>query len=151
MVSKSSYSKENGVALIVSLLILLLISIISVTSMKNAAMQQKMSHNFELKGRTFQIAEGTAQQSMPDLAILQRAKINRGTVITETADYPTQMAEAQISYSFVGSTPVIGWSLNSSGTGSSLFLVTSTVEMESVGARSSVQQGYQQVNPQNGG
>lgn len=49
--------KQNGMALFVSLIFLLLLTIIGVASMQNAGLQEKMAGNIKIKNETFQLAE----------------------------------------------------------------------------------------------
>ncbi|WP_256667662.1 PilX N-terminal domain-containing pilus assembly protein [Pseudomonas sp. R-28-1W-6] len=49
--------KQSGMALFVSLIFLLLLTIFGVAAMQNAGVQEKMAGNVKLKNETFQLAE----------------------------------------------------------------------------------------------
>ncbi len=55
------YSKQRGAALIVSLIILLVMTLIGVTSMQTTIMQEKMAGNSRDLSMAFQAAEGAAR------------------------------------------------------------------------------------------
>ncbi|MEO4047230.1 PilX N-terminal domain-containing pilus assembly protein [Pseudomonas sp. CAU 1711] len=49
--------RQDGMALFVSLIFLLLLTIIGVAAMQNAGLQEKMAGNVKIKNETFQLAE----------------------------------------------------------------------------------------------
>tara|TARA_R110000868_G_scaffold1064_14_gene8200 strand:+ start:793 stop:1281 length:489 start_codon:yes stop_codon:yes gene_type:complete len=57
MINAGSKSVQGGVALFVSLVFLLLLTIIGVSAMKSATLQEKMAGNTRFKTLTFQYAE----------------------------------------------------------------------------------------------
>lgn len=57
MIGTGSKRAQGGVALFVSLVFLLLLTIVGVSSMKSATLQEKMSGNTRFKTLTFQYAE----------------------------------------------------------------------------------------------
>ena len=62
------YSKQRGAALIVSLIILLVMTLIGVTSMQTTIMQEKMAGNSRDLSMAFQAAEGAARTGETFLA-----------------------------------------------------------------------------------
>ncbi|WP_244158162.1 pilus assembly PilX family protein [Phytopseudomonas flavescens] len=59
---KRSMNKQNGMALFVSLIFLLLLTIIGVAAMRGAGMQEKMAGNTRLKNQSFQLAEAALRE-----------------------------------------------------------------------------------------
>lgn len=55
-------NKQNGMALFVSLIFLLLLTIIGVAAMQGAGMQEKMAGNTRLKNQSFQLAEAALRE-----------------------------------------------------------------------------------------
>jgi type IV pilus assembly protein PilX len=53
---------ERGMALIVSLVFLLLLTLIGISSMQNATLQEKMSGSVKFRNESFQIAEAAARK-----------------------------------------------------------------------------------------
>lgn len=58
----SRRGRQSGVALFVSLIFLLLLTIIGVAAMKSATLQEKMSGNVRLKNESFQVAEAALRE-----------------------------------------------------------------------------------------
>lgn len=54
-----AHRQQRGVVLIVALIFLLLVTLIGVSSMQNATMQEKMAGSVTLKNLSFQVAEAT--------------------------------------------------------------------------------------------
>ncbi|MDI2592057.1 PilX N-terminal domain-containing pilus assembly protein [Pseudomonas sp. N3-W] len=52
-------STQQGMALLVSLVFLLLLTLIGISSMQNATLQEKMSGSVALRNQSFQLAEAT--------------------------------------------------------------------------------------------
>lgn len=59
---KLSMNKQHGMALFVSLIFLLLLTIIGVAAMQGAGMQEKMAGNTRLKNQSFQLAEAALRE-----------------------------------------------------------------------------------------
>lgn len=70
--------KQNGMALFVSLIFLLLLTIIGVASMQNAGLQEKMAGNIKIKNETFQLAERALREGENFIA----APANEGSLAT---------------------------------------------------------------------
>lgn len=77
--SLASKQSQQGAALIVSLMILLILTIIGISSMGNSGMEERMAHNFQLNNTVFHAAETTI-----DTAIVRGDK---GTLTTPNLSY----------------------------------------------------------------
>lgn len=51
------HARQRGMALLVSLIMLLLLTMIGISSMQNATLQEKMSASVQLRNQSFQLAE----------------------------------------------------------------------------------------------
>ena len=60
--AKLNFKRQKGIALFVSLIFLLLLTIVGVAGMKSATLQEKMSGNARLKNESFQAAEAGLRQ-----------------------------------------------------------------------------------------
>ena len=60
--------KQQGSALIVSLLILLVLTIIGVTALNSTVMEEKMSSNFQTGNTAYQAAESAVNQTFANIA-----------------------------------------------------------------------------------
>lgn len=56
---RSPGHREDGAVLVVALIFLLLVTLIGVSSMQNATLQEKMAGSVALKNRSFQVAESS--------------------------------------------------------------------------------------------
>jgi type IV pilus assembly protein PilX len=52
-----AYKRQQGIVLVVSLVILVLVTLLSVSSMKNTVLQEKMTGNYKERNSAFQAAE----------------------------------------------------------------------------------------------
>jgi len=57
-------TNQHGAALVMSLIILLILTILGITAMRTSSLQEKMSANIQESTRVFQIAESGLQKSM---------------------------------------------------------------------------------------
>lgn len=71
----NSMKKQSGMALFVSLVFLLLLTIIGVASMQNASVQEKMAGNIKLKNETFQLAERALREGENNVIALGKAEM----------------------------------------------------------------------------
>ena len=73
MIRPASRNAQGGVALFVSLVFLLLLTIIGVSAMKSATLQEKMSGNTRFKTITFQYAEAGLREGEGFIATLNNS------------------------------------------------------------------------------
>lgn len=57
--SPNMQTRQQGMALLVSLVFLLLLTVIGISSMQNATLQEKMAGSVTLRNQSFQLAEAT--------------------------------------------------------------------------------------------
>jgi Tfp pilus assembly protein PilX len=79
-----SRSTQDGMALIVSLVFLLLMTLIGISSMQNATLQEKMAGSVKFRNESFQAAEAA-------LRIGESAVSESGYTLAKCAGAPTEM------------------------------------------------------------
>jgi Tfp pilus assembly protein PilX len=80
--------RERGVALVVALVFLLMLTILGVTVMQTASLEGRMAGNTQETNRAFQAAESAIEHVFTDGAIFNNL-IYPGSVETTTLQYPT--------------------------------------------------------------
>lgn len=75
MINTGPKSAQGGVALFVSLVFLLLLTIVGVSAMKSATLQEKMAGNTRFKTITFQYAEAGLREGEGFIANLNNAAV----------------------------------------------------------------------------
>lgn len=62
--------KEQGIVLVASLLLLLIVTMLGLSAFRDISIQEKVSHNFRMKTMTFEIANSAVQDQWPSLMIV---------------------------------------------------------------------------------
>lgn len=106
-----NFTKQNGAALVVSMILLAIITLLSVSSMRNTNLETKISVNHQLKEMSFQAAENALSKvTGPELDALDLripATINDMLTTTdffrseETAEHPAYHADVDMTYQAV--------------------------------------------------
>lgn len=65
--SRMAAKSEHGMALLVSLVFLLLLTLIGISSMQNATLQEKMAGSVTLRNQSFQLAESALRAGEDDV------------------------------------------------------------------------------------
>lgn len=103
-----SIDAQRGVSLLVSMVILILVSLIGVTALKNASVEEQISSNLYQKNLTFQASESAVEQTVLDNAIISGALTSTG-VVTKTVDTDVDHTTANVQYKFLGTAPALGY------------------------------------------
>lgn len=82
---QNSLHNQQGVSLLVAMVILILVSLLGVTALKNASVEEKMSANLYQKNLTFQASESAVESTINDSDL-------RKQVLTSTAAVPKDVA-----------------------------------------------------------
>jgi len=116
---------ENGATLVVALIMLVLISLIGVSSLRSAAVVEKMSANDYQKNLTFQASESAASVALEDETLISKAMISG---IPETTPIATNLPhmEAKVTYKSTGAADTFGSSLGDQGFSGQRIMVTSS-------------------------
>lgn len=94
---RRSIYRERGTALVMSLIILMILTILGITAMSTSSLEEKMSGNVQESTRAFEVAESALQSALTNVALYQQAG-------TPTADYPIQPSGAPRRVARVSST-----------------------------------------------
>ncbi len=144
---QNSIQKQQGTTLFVALIILVVISLIGVTAMKNANIDEQMASNLYQKNLTFQASESAVESTLNDTTLIQQA-ISSNAPVTQAVTVPIPNTTATVSYSAVGSGLAVGSSANLfSGT---RFMITATGEIPDLNARTVTVHGVVRLAPGGG-
>lgn len=89
-----NHQSQQGMALFVSLIFLLLLTIVGVAAMQNATLQEKMAGNTKLKNESFQYAEAGLREG--ELLVANNAAIQGCTESDEFADLTAVAASGSV-------------------------------------------------------
>lgn len=146
----SDQRSQTGATLLVSLVILVLLALLGTTALKRSALQEQMTGNYYQKVVTFQASEGAVDSTINDLSILKEAMQKEGERVKRFVQSSEGLVNSSVIYSYLGTGPARGWSLDSNGTGVSRFIIASEGSIPATSARTSIEQGYVRVNPPSG-
>ena len=104
---KNTIGNQQGISLLVAMVILILISLIGVTAMKTASVEEQMSSNLYRKNLTFQASESAVENTIFDNNIVSAAlESTTPTVENVAVNVPNTAAEVQ--FKSLGLAPTIG-------------------------------------------
>jgi len=139
--SKGNHRKQQGAALLVSLVMIFILSLLGLTSMRSSTLETRMAANSIEKDITFQAADSASE-------IVLQVEQNLANVICSDTPTQTQITninhdekletEAEVSYG--GETVAVGYSLDS-GFSALRFTATGTSTMTATGTATSITQG----------
>jgi Tfp pilus assembly protein PilX len=92
-------TRERGTALIMSLVILMILTILGITAMSTASLEEKMSGNTQEGTRAFEVAESGLQSTLGDF---NQFKLSSSVV----TPYPINGRVAQVTTSYLQETEV---------------------------------------------
>lgn len=93
-----NHKKQQGAALIVSLIFLLIMSMIAVTSLNTSKLEEKMAVNAQNTMRTFNAAESFIDKSIEDFTLLSSA-VSSNSSATKTGSYGSDSSAVSTSVS----------------------------------------------------
>lgn len=98
---KSPGNVQKGMVLIIALAILIVISLIAITSMKTAVLEERMAINMQNSNSVFQAAETGIDQAMRDISLLASVT-NTNISATKTATFADDSpVEASVDVVFI--------------------------------------------------
>ncbi len=104
---KNTLGNQQGVSLLVSMVILILVSLIGVTALKNASVEEQMSSNLYQKNLTFQASESAVENTILDNTLVSSALISDSPKVEEVSvNVPNTKAEVQ--FKSLGFAPTLG-------------------------------------------
>ena len=121
-----NYKNQNGTALIVSLLILIVTAMLGLSSVSSTNMEEKMSLNMHLKVATFQAAESAIKEVIDDnVAETLRAAMT-APVSGSVAINATVTATSEVDYQNSAITPGFTTKIGGGGFSFHNFIITGT-------------------------
>ncbi len=143
-------NKERGSALMLSLLLIFVMSLIGVSTMRSATLEKRMAANSVQTAYAFQAAETATEERVNDQTVFSNAYTLNGTSIikntTQTTDPKKPITSNSVRYLGEG-----GATGNSIGLGSGFtalrFEVIGEAELPAVNARAQVVQGGYLIAP----
>lgn len=142
-----SMQKQQGATLFVALIILVIVSLVGVTAMKNANVEEQMASNLYQKNLTFQASESAVESTINNTTLIQQA-LTSTTPIQQNVTVPIPNTTASVSYASAGSGMAVGSSAN-------LFsgmrlMITATGEIPDLNARTVTVHGVVRLAPGGG-
>ena len=105
---KNTIGNQQGVSLLVSMVILILVSLIGVTALKNASVEERMASNLYQKNLTFQASESAVENTILDNTLVSSA-LTSNTPVERTVSVNVPNANASVQYKSLGPAPVLGF------------------------------------------
>lgn len=104
----NSVRNQQGVSLLVSMVILILISLIGVTALKNASVEEQISSNLYQKNITFQASESAVENTILDNDIISSA-LTSASYVEKGVSVNVPNTKANVQYMFLGTAPAVGY------------------------------------------
>lgn len=141
-------SQQRGAVLIMSMLMLLVMTLIGITTMNTATLEEKMSANSMNSNISLQASESAVDAALNDTANLVAA-LNSGSAVNVTVNLGTTGVTSVAAISYIGATIAPGFSFgNNQGTFSTYqFEATGTGTVTAANATTVTVQGVYRVGP----
>lgn len=142
------FHKQSGAVLVISLILLLVLTIIGVSSMRSATLEEKMAANNMNYGITFHAAESAIENALDDTDSLVQAILSNNTVQVNLNIGDTSVSSSA-NVKYLGAGIAYGFSIgqNSSAFSSYRFDATGTASRTNTGANISMSQGVRRIGP----
>jgi len=142
-----SMQKQQGATLFVALIILVVVTLVGVTAMKNANVEEQMASNLYQKNLTFQASESAVESTINNTALIQQAMTTNAPVV-QNVQVPIPNTTATVAYASAGAGMAVGSSAN-------LFsgmrlMITATGEITDLNARTVTVHGVVRLAPGGG-
>lgn len=147
----SGNKKQNGAALITALVLLIFITLLASVSLKTATLGEQTTRNYQEKVTTFQASESAVDHTIDNLSILKKALLNPGSGVTEEIALNSPNVTSQVTFTYLGTAPITGWTLDATGNGASRYQIKAEGRIPATGARTTTEHGYIRINPPSGG
>jgi len=141
-------SQQRGTVLIMSMLMLLIMTLIGITTMNTATLEEKMSANSMNSNISMQASESAVDAALDDTANLVTA-LHSGAPVNVTVNLGNANVTSVAAIQFIGSTIAPGFSFgNNQGTFSTYqFTATGTGTVPAANATTVTVQGVYRVGP----
>ncbi len=141
---QNSIQNQQGATLFVAMIMLVIISLIGVTALKNASVEEQMSANLYQKNMTFQASESAVESTINNTALLTSV-LTSNTPVTQPVNVNIPQTTAQVTYSTVGTGPCFGCTMGVFT--NQRLMITSTGEIPSLNARTTTVHGVVRMVP----
>ncbi|MBT8132226.1 MAG: hypothetical protein KJO35_08150 [Gammaproteobacteria bacterium] len=144
---------QSGAALIVSLILLLILTVIAVVGMSTATLELAMAGNMQYQNTAFEAAESIVEAEImrPDLVPPTAPGVMPLTAANVNRDYKNPadrtLATATATTSYLGPTGTTGWQLGGATSFSAFHFEVNGVATAAQGAAASHRQGFFVVGP----
>lgn len=95
------FSNQQGVVLIICLLMLLVISIVGLSSISTTKLEEQMASNAQVKNIVFQASEATLEDGLDDIELLSDAYDGKDLVPVPTITKNVALTDARVTTSTV--------------------------------------------------
>ena len=139
--ARRHHTRQRGVALLVALIMITLVSILGISAMRGAVIENRLANNSLLKELTFQSAESASDIVMSEASTLENLICQPpivGRNVPEVNLHEKQKTTVDVEYS--GFTNAIGFSLGN-GVGVRRFLISGNSEIPGVSTGTTISQG----------
>ena len=145
MTLQSRPERQQGVVLIVCLLVIVVVTLIAGTAMKTSGVEEKMAANAQTYNRTFQAAESAVELAFNnDTLMFESIDASDGLSSVVSASIGSDGVTASAQTEFRGEGIAPGNSIGSAST--FMYEVIGTGEMDSMNASTVIRQGYYRVS-----
>ena len=134
-------SKQNGAALMVSLMLIFILSLLGLTSMRTSALEGRMVNNMLEKELTLQSAESASELALADDNLLAQSICKPDALLADATKLERSGAlKTNASVGYGGETVAVGYSLDS-GFSMFRFHATGEASLTDSGTATTVTQG----------
>ncbi len=105
-----TFHSQKGAVLVVSLVLLLVMTLIGITGMRSANVDEKMAANSMNKNISFQASESAVDGAIASVSTLEQA-INSGGIVTFSVDMGDTSISASAAIDYLGTGIAPGYSL----------------------------------------
>ncbi len=149
----NTYEKQRGAALVVSLILLLVLTIIAIVGMSTATLELAMAGNMQYQNSAFEAADSIVEAELTrnDIAPMNNPGAMPLIVTNQNREFrdPTSrlVATASAATNYFGLTGVSGWQLGGATSFAAFHFEINGVSAAAQGATASHRQGYYVVGP----
>jgi len=141
-------TRQRGGALMISIVLIFMMSLMGVSAMRSATLEKRMATNSVHKATTLQAAESATELAVGEPDNLSGAFVEQGDAYVPSVNLNanTELSiDAEVR--FIGMGPAINNSIGSGGFAALRFEATGNAEIDSVKARSRIVQGAYRIAP----
>lgn len=136
--------RQNGAALVVALVLVLVSTLLGVSAMQTSDIEMQLGNNTRFQQTTFRVAEAAADKLLTIENIITLA--NDSTAVVESTDSISTVATVESNFKAFGDGPATGFSLGGqNGFRTLKFVASATANIDAVDSESSVIEGVERL------